>query len=191
MNPSNVSPPSSSTSGAGTSPGSTVKDKAQEIKTSATESAQQLKHKVAETAAHLKDDAARMADERKREVAERITGYSSAIHDSAKNFENDDPNIAWVTHQAADRLQRVADYVRQRDFQQLKLDAENVARRHPAVLLGGTFVVGMLFGSLLRAGGSSLKEASDLDSDYDYNPETSPGEAFTTTTPVVSDASEI
>ncbi len=193
MNPSNVSPPSGSPDfGSSPSSGGTLHDKAQELKSQASQSAQSIKQKVSETAAQLKDDAVRAADERKRTVADRIGGYSSAIHNSAKNFEEQDPNIAWFTHEAANRLQSVADYVRQRDFQQLKVDAENVARRHPAVLIGGSFVVGLLLGSLLRAGGSAaMEESSERDSDYDYDPETTPGEAYTTTTPVVSESSEI
>jgi ElaB/YqjD/DUF883 family membrane-anchored ribosome-binding protein len=173
MNPSNVSPPSNSPDfGSSASASDTAKQKAQELKASATATAQDLKHKVSETASHLKDEAAHMADDRKRDVADRIKGYSSAIHDTAKNFEQDDPNIAWFTHQAADRLQSVADYVRQRNFHELKLDAERVARQHPGVLIGGTFVTGLLIGSILRAGGSAIKESTQqpAGNDYRYDP---------------------
>ncbi len=147
MNPTNLSPtqtPAESASSSSTKASltATARDAAGQIKTTA-----------AQTAARARDEAQRLAAEKKSTAAERIEGYSSAMHESAKAFEEQDPNIAWFTHRAADRLHGVADYVRNRDFNDLRHDAEDIARRHPAVFFGGLFVAGLLLGNILKASG--------------------------------------
>lgn len=127
----------------------------QRIKESARETVEQVKHAATSTASRAKEEAGRMASEKKRTAAEKIGGYSNAIHDSAKSLEEKDPNIAWFTHRAADRLQGVADYVRERDFVDLRRDAEDVARRHPLAFFGGLFVAGLVVGNLLKATASA------------------------------------
>jgi hypothetical protein len=142
----------------------------------ARETKEKLKSATAETAARARDEAGRMAQQKKDDAAGRVAGYSSALHESAKSLEEEDPNIAWFTHRAADRLQGVADYVRTRDFSGLRTDAENVARRHPAAFFGGLFVAGLVLGNVLKAsgrGGSSYDSADDSSRD-DYLPRDNP-----------------
>ena len=98
-----------------------------------------------------KQTAASLADKQRANVAEQIGSASNAIHRSAQNLEGEDPNIGWLTHRVADRLNGVADYIRGRDLMQLKDDAENMARRHPALFLGGLFVAGLVIGNLAKA----------------------------------------
>ncbi len=123
----------------------------QNISASARDAAAHLKSAASDTAARARDEVQRVAAEKKSAAAERLGGYSSAIHESARSLEEQDPNLAWFTHRAADRLQGIADYVRDRDFQDLRHDAGDVARRHPALFFGGLFVAGLLVGNLLKA----------------------------------------
>ncbi len=131
---------------------------------------QQIKTAAAETVSRAKETAERVATEKKEQTANRIGGYSSAIHESAKSLEEQDPNIAWFTHQAADRLQRVADYVRTQDFTALRRDGEDFARRHPGAFFGGMFAVGLVVGNLMKA--SRRKIADDTSSFGGENLET-------------------
>ncbi len=150
-------PPSSVTPG--TEPASSgVVNPRQNITASARDAAAHLKSAASDTAARARDEVQRLAADKKSDAAERLGGYSSAIHESARSLEEKDPNLAWFTHRAADRLQGVADYVRDRDFQDLRHDAEDVARRHPALFFGGLFVAGLLVGNLLKA---SARRAAD------------------------------
>ena len=159
MNPSDVSqnPSTSASTNApgygGDAAGSTQANTgmAQGLKDTARDKVDQLKSTASEAASRVRDQASGMVDERRTQVADRIGTYGTAVHRSAEALEQDDPNIAWLTHQAADRIDRVADYVRNRDFQQLKHDAEDVARRHPAAFFGGMFVAGLVVGNLLKA----------------------------------------
>ncbi len=149
--------PSDSSTG---NPGA-LSDAKNSITSTARDAAAKLKTATASTVAKAKDQAAQLAAEKKAAASERIGGYSSALHDSAKSFEQNDPNIAWFTHRAADKLQGVADYMRSRDFSGLRQDAEGLARRHPGAFFGGLFLAGLLIGNVVKA--SQRKAANSGD----------------------------
>ncbi|HEU5078889.1 MAG TPA: hypothetical protein VFT72_06730 [Opitutaceae bacterium] len=106
---------------------------------------------ASEVLSEAKQTAATLADKQRSNVANSIGNAGSAIHRSAESIEGQDPNIGWLTHRVADRLNNVADYLRGRDLTQLKNDAEDMARRHPALFLGGLFVAGLVIGNLAKA----------------------------------------
>ena len=117
-----------------------------------------------EAASKVKEGAEKLVSDKKESVADRVGAYGAAFHDSAKSFEQQDPNIAWLTHRAAEKLEGVANYVRDRDFTGLRDDAADLARRHPAAFFGGMCVAGLVLGSVIRAARSASQE-SDYESD--------------------------
>jgi hypothetical protein len=129
----------------------TLAEARQMLADTAKSTARRVKTATRETAERARTEAERIATEKKQDTAQRIDTYGNAIHESARSLERDDPNIAWLTHRAADRLQNVANYVRTQDFGALRRDAEDVARRHPAAFFGGMFVVGLFLGNILKA----------------------------------------
>lgn len=133
---------------------------------SAKSAAARVKSAATETAHKARDEAERLALEKKDTAASRLSDYSSAVHESARSLEEKDPNIAWFTHRAADRLQQVAHYLRESDWQRFRGDCEGVARRHPAVFFGGLFVGGLLLGNLIKASG---RKARPRDADPNDN----------------------
>jgi hypothetical protein len=162
MNPQNSPNPSGTTGGAGSSgsvteTSDTLSDTKNRITQTARETASKVKGAASSTAARAKEEAQRFAAEKKETTANRITSYSSAIHDTARSLEEQDPNIAWFTHRTADRLQSVADYVRNRDFAALRHDAEDMARRHPAMFFGGMFLAGLIVGNFVKASRRNLE----------------------------------
>ena len=185
MNPQNSPTPSSATGGIGLG-GSAIESSGtlSETKTklaqTARDAASKVKSTAATTAARAKEEAERFATEKKETAATRIGTYSSAIHETARSLEEKDPNIAWFTHRAADRLQGIADYMRNRDFSSLRHDAEDVARRHPAAFLGGMFLAGLLVGNLVKASRRKLDESNDYpgagESDTDWSRNATPSE---------------
>ena len=142
----------------GGSEGSTLTTAKQNVAAKARDAAARVKSAAADTAARAKDEAQHIAAEKKEAAASRIDSYGSAIHESARSLEEQDPNIAWLTHRAAERLENIAGYVRTRDFAGLREDAESVARRHPAAFFGGMFVAGLVIGNLMKASGRKLEE---------------------------------
>jgi hypothetical protein len=136
----------------------------EQIKSTASQAATRVK----ETAFQYKDRAAEAASERKTEVADQLGRYGSAVHQSAESFEEQDQNIAYFAHRAADRIEGIAGYIRTRDFAGLKRDAEDVARRHPAAFFGGLFVAGLVIGNLLKAKppGPQIESGDSAEEDY-------------------------
>lgn len=147
------------------------------ITQTARDAASKVKSVASNTATRAKEEAERLASEKKDQTAERIGGYSSAIRESARSLEEQDPNIAWFTHRAADRLQGVADYVRTRDFGALRQDAEGIARRHPAAFFGGMFLAGLVLGNIVKASQRKLDEDRyGYDEEPDWMRESNPNE---------------
>lgn len=110
-----------------------------------------LKSSAASAASRVKNEATEAAAQRKSGIADRLGNYSQEMHRSADALGEEDSNIGWLTHRAAERLESAADYLRARDFSELKRDAEDLARRHPALFLGGLFAVGLVLGNVVKA----------------------------------------
>lgn len=114
--------------------------------------------------AQAKERAASMCEEQKKSAAEHINRYSTALRDSAKSVQDEDPNIAYYANMAAERIERVADYVRSTDLEGLQHDAEDVARHHPAVFMGGMFLAGIVLGGLIRTSAKVMRDQSNTPS---------------------------
>lgn len=196
MNPSNIPPPDPG-SGQPHDPaatGSSQSGTGGHLKEVARDKAQQLKEAANQTARQAKERTAQVVGERREQAADRIGGYSSAVRESARSLEEQDPNIAWFANQAADRIQGLADYVRSRDFNGLRADAEDFGRRHPALVLSGLLLAGFVVGSAIKAGRSATQDTDQpeqSDSDYAYDPETSPPEGMTSPVSPIPGSSEI
>jgi hypothetical protein len=138
------------------------------IASTAREAKAKVSSAASEAASRVKESAEKVVADKKDAVADRVGAYGSAIHDSAKSLEEQDPNIAWLTHRAADRLESVANYVRDRDFSGLREDAANLARRHPVAYFGGMCVAGLVLGSVIRAARTASKDSEYKNEESDY-----------------------
>lgn len=160
--------------GGGESGGALAQTK-HKISQAARDTAAKVKSATSDTAARARDQAEQIATEKKDAAASRIGEYGEAIHESARSLEEKDPNIAWFTHRAADKLQHVAEYMRNSDWACLRGDCEGIARRHPAAFFGGMFLAGLVIGNVIKAsqrrGRDSADEGQrDLDAGEDWSP---------------------
>ncbi len=105
-----------------------------------------------------KERAAHMAQEKKQSAAAHIGRYGTALRDSARSVEGEDPNVAYFANRAAERIEQVADYVRATDLTGLRRDAEDIARRHPALFMGGMFLTGLVLGGLVKTSAKIMRE---------------------------------
>jgi len=160
----------------------------QAVSSTARETAARIKSAAAETAGRAKEQAQRIASDTKQSAAEKLSGYGSAMHDSAKRFEEQDPNIAWATHQVAQRIDRVADYVRNSDLDTLRTDAESWARRHPIAFFGGLFIGGLVVGNLLKARESAANSEEETQWDESETQETIPEFSDTLNSPTTPES---
>lgn len=169
-----------------------ARERTKRAKSGAAEAAGQIKEKAGEAAAGVKERTAEMAGERRERMADRVGDYSSAVRDTAQSVKDDDPNIAWFTERAAERLEEMADYIRQCSFGQLRDDAERLARRHPAAALSGLFISGLLLGSTIKAGRSaSRSDTSAGEFDYEAEAEMARGESMESPVSAAPESSEV
>jgi hypothetical protein len=68
--------------------------------------------------------------------------------------EQDQDPIGQYADRAAEQVERFSGFLRERDADQLIGEAENLARRQPAVFLGGAFALGVLGARFLKASSS-------------------------------------
>ena len=118
-----------------------------------------------------KERAASAAEEQKQSAAQHINRYGTALRDSARSVEQEDPNVAYFANQAAERIEKVANYVRSTDLTGMRRDAEDLARRHPALFMGGMLLAGLVVGGLIKASAQSAiedSEFSDSDASNEY-----------------------
>jgi hypothetical protein len=116
-----------------------------------------------------KERASSMAQEQKQSAAQHIGRYGSALRDSARSVEQEDPNVAYYANRAAEGIEKVADYVRSTDLAGLQRDAEDIARRHPALFMGGMLLAGIVVGGLVKASAATAREASMSDSGSSFD----------------------
>ncbi len=112
-----------------------------------------------------KEKAGQATQERQQATAGKIGGYSDRLRETARSLEEEDPNIAHFANKAADRLQEVADYVRDADFARLRADATTIAQRHPVLFMGGLLAAGLVLGNIAKASVQGLHDEGESDAD--------------------------
>jgi hypothetical protein len=65
--------------------------------------------------------------------------------------ESNQDTIAGYVEQAADQIDRFSTRLRERDVQELVQDAQQLARRQPALFIGGAFALGLLTARFLKS----------------------------------------
>ena len=109
-------------------------------------------------------------EERKALLADNVGGMADAARNAAQQFdEHGNAVMADYIHRAADGLERFSDAVRSRDVSSLMGEAEDFARRQPAVFIGAGVAVGFLLARFLKSS-SERREAgrSGFEGDSDY-----------------------
>mgnify|MGYP003546928613 CR=1 FL=1 len=89
----------------------------------------------------------------KDQAAERVRKLSSAVRKIGEHMRIEDQQyIAERASQASERLDAVAAYIAEAELSTLVRDAEDLARRKPAMVFGGTFLLGFAAARLLKSG---------------------------------------
>jgi hypothetical protein len=126
------------------------------------ESLQELSTEAREETAQLATDARRevrsIFRQRKDRVAARLGGVAAALRDAGERLEMEGgeglgEDLQEYAERAAQQVERASIYVRDHEIGELVRDFEDVARRRPALFLGGTFVAGLLVARFLKSSG--------------------------------------
>jgi hypothetical protein len=93
-------------------------------------------------------------------LAERLSEYAEAARAASERLHGDEGNnmLAMPAERAADGLERMSNYLRDKEPADLMDDLERFARRRPEVVFGGLFVAGLAAARFLKASRRSLDE---------------------------------
>jgi hypothetical protein len=142
---------------------------AQQAKDEAKNLAQEAKHQTAKVANQAKDQVNQMVAQRKDQAAERLNSFASVLRDTAgKLNEQDENGIGQYADHAAQQVERLSNYLRDRDVSTFLRDTETFARRHPDVFLGGVFLAGLVLARFFKAS----SERDDWNRDFQTYPDT-------------------
>lgn len=164
---------------------------------------QDVRQKAEQTASTIAEQAQETATSQlsthKERAASTLSTLAGTIRESGQNLRQEQPQIASLTDQAAERVEGISEYIRQHDVRELVGEVESFARREPAIFLGAAFAVGFLAARFLKAsstgssaygmgrGQTGFATGSGAYEGYQWNPDTgfgsgSNGQADTTTT---------
>lgn len=133
-----------------------LKSQAADLKQSVSQEASQASRKVrrsaTEAAERLRDEGLAVFSRQRSAAAEELTHLRDALEAASEKLsEQDDHRVADLTQVAADRLDAVAEYLRQRDLGTLASDLSQAARRRPVLFYGGLFAIGVAASRFLKA----------------------------------------
>jgi sirohydrochlorin ferrochelatase len=90
--------------------------------------------------------------ESKGQFADQFGTVADALRRTTEHLRSEDQQrIAGLTETVARQVEQVANYLRTKDAQAMKRDLENLARRQPALVLGGALVVGLIGARFLKS----------------------------------------
>jgi len=116
---------------------------------SAREQVRQAKDKVVHqartTLRDARDRAGSSFTQGRQQAADQLGGIGGALHRTSETLRGEDQaRFADVADNVAQRIDRMADYLRESDGRAIARDIEGLARRQPALVFAGAFAIGVL-----------------------------------------------
>ena len=149
---------SASTASATTSPQDRTQTAGQSGKQSTAQSGavEQTKQKAQDLAGQAQQKATQRVEsglaKGKSQAAETLNTVAQSLVISGQQLrERNQQGVSRFVDQAADRVQRVSNYLQKTDLSEIVDSAEQFARRRPALFLGGAFALGLLGARFLKS----------------------------------------
>ncbi|HVS64950.1 MAG TPA: hypothetical protein VMT85_15765 [Thermoanaerobaculia bacterium] len=139
----------------------------EQIADASSEVAKEVKERAAGVAQRARSGVERLAEEQRQRASQRLSSTASSLRSVADQSE--DRWLGQTSSAAADRIDRLASHLDERDVRGLIGEAEDLARERPTLFLGSMFVAGTMLGRFLR---SSPEDTTHQSSD---GPVASPG----------------
>ncbi|HWN18290.1 MAG TPA: hypothetical protein VNO19_05185 [Gemmatimonadales bacterium] len=90
--------------------------------------------------------------ESKGQVADQFGTIAAALRRTTEHLRSEDQQrIAGLTETVARQVDQVSNYLRNKDASAMRADLENLARRQPAIMIGGALVLGLIGARFLKS----------------------------------------
>lgn len=131
------------------------------VKTQLRDAKNQVVDQAKQTLTQARDSAASSLTDSKGRLADQVTHVANAFRSTTDHLrQNDQSQLAGYADGIARQAERFAGYLRNADFRAMGQDVQALARRQPAVVVGGAFALGLLAARFLK---SSERKARDED----------------------------
>jgi hypothetical protein len=109
----------------------------------------------------VKERANSQFDVQKGRATDGLAAIAGAVRQSTQQLRNDQHDgLAQYVEKAADQLERLSSTLRNKSADELMKDVRQLARRQPALFIGGSFAVGLLAARFIK---SSRRDDSAVD----------------------------
>lgn len=104
----------------------------------------------------VKERATAQLSTQKNRATDGLGSLANAVRQSSRPLrDNQQDTIAEYVEKAADQIERLSSRLREREVNDLVNDAQQFARRQPALFIGGAFAAGMLAARFLKSSADS------------------------------------
>ena len=117
----------------------------------------QVRSSASDTFRTVKSNTTAKLEEQKSTLATGLTSVADGIRQLGSNLSGGEQNdpltriAADYSETAADKLRTAADYFNSHDVETMYRDVESLARRNPAIFVGGAFALGFLAARFLKS----------------------------------------
>ncbi len=133
-----------------------VKAKGEETKAAVVETAQQLKEKVTSVGQDVKERTQSVIDEGKTKLTSGLDAVASTLGRTSEEMQaNELGQFAPYGEKLQHWTEGLSDYLKNAKAGDLLHDAETLARRQPALFLGGAFALGLIAARFLKSSSHS------------------------------------
>jgi len=124
------------------------------------DSARQATGQAKEAASNMfdqaRDQAASRADQQRQTIASGFQTVAQALRSMGDNLRGSEQTpvtqyASEMGHAMGSQVERLGNYLQDRDVRQILTDTESFARRSPAVFLGGAFLLGLAASRFLKS----------------------------------------
>lgn len=99
------------------------------------------------------------ADDQRRRAADAVGGVAGALHRVASDVKAENETMGRYTNMAAERLDGMAHYLRDTDWNDVVQGAEDFARRQPYWFVGGAMAAGFVLARFVKNSGEASRRS--------------------------------
>ena len=115
----------------------------------------------------VRDGATSQLTTQKGRVTDSLTSLAQAVRQSTESLRSDQqPAVAQYVESAAGQLEHLSNRLRDRDVKDLVQDAQEFARRRPAIFVGAAFAAGLLAARFMKSSSNNNRYPPQAGREY-------------------------
>ena len=143
---------------------------ASDLRTGAKRARKQVKRQVNDVVKAIVDtvheEAERFFDERRDRAASKVEKVGKLVHQASHALHAVRMDgVADAIDSAAERVESLSDYIKDRNLNDIIQDAGDVVNQHKALAIGGLFVTGFAIARFLKASEANIEQDDEADED--------------------------